>query len=50
VWEDKNKPDSTRVMAFTDYSYEETFNSQPGSAVLLANQLYEFTQKTSQEN
>jgi hypothetical protein len=45
VWEDKNKPDSTRAMAFTDYSYEETFNSQPDNAITLSNQLYEFTKK-----
>lgn len=47
VWEDKNKPDSTRAMAFTDYIYEGAFNSQPDSAITFANDLYAFTKKTS---
>ena len=49
VWEDKNKPDSTRAMAFSDYIYEGAFNSQPDSAITLANKLYAFTKKTSYE-
>ncbi|MGI9544886.1 MAG: tetratricopeptide repeat protein [Cyclobacteriaceae bacterium] len=45
VWEDKTKPDSTRALAFEDYIYEGYFHSRPDSASLLADQLYEFTQK-----
>lgn len=47
VWEDKNKPDSTRSFAFTDYIYAGAFNSQPDSAITLANELYTFTKKNS---
>ena len=49
VWEDKNKSDSARAIALTDYIYEGAFNNQPDSAITLANQLYEFTIKTSYE-
>lgn len=46
VWEDPTNPDSIRAQAFTDYIYEGDFNSNPDSAILLANQLYEFTENT----
>jgi tetratricopeptide (TPR) repeat protein len=45
VWQDQNKPDSTRAIALEDYIYEESFNSQPDSAIVLANRLYEFTKE-----
>lgn len=49
VWEDTNKPDSTRAIALSDYIYEGAFNSQPDSAITLANELYAFTKKNSYE-
>jgi tetratricopeptide (TPR) repeat protein len=45
VWQDESKPDSTRAIALEDYIYEESFNSQPDSAIVLANRLYEFTKE-----
>ncbi len=44
IWEDKTKPDSIRAIAFEDYIYEGYFYTQPDSAIVLAEQLFEFTQ------
>ena len=44
VWEDPTQPDTIRAQAFTDYIYEGDFNTIPDSAILLANELYEFTE------
>lgn len=46
VWEDPTNPDSIRAQAFTDYIYYGNFNSNPDTAIILANQLYEFTEST----
>lgn len=45
LWQDQNNPDSTRAIALEEYIYEESFNSQPDSALVLANRLYEFTKE-----
>ncbi len=45
VWQDESEPDSTRAIALNDYIYEGPFNSQPDSAIALANRLYDFTQE-----
>jgi len=47
IWEDDTKQDSLRAMALTDYIYEGPFNSEPDSAIILANELYEFTKKNN---
>jgi serine phosphatase RsbU (regulator of sigma subunit)/TPR repeat protein len=46
VWEDKSQADSIRAEAFIDYIYDGYFNSQPDSAIVLADQLLKFSQKT----
>ncbi len=47
VWEDATKPDSSRANALEDYIYEGYFYSNPDSASILAEQLYDFTHKTA---
>ena len=43
VWQDTSKTDSTRVNAFYDHIWEGYLFSQPDSAFVLANQLFEFS-------
>ena len=45
VWKDESTPDSIRAIAFTDYIYEGPFKTLPDSAIVLANELYDFTKK-----
>ncbi|HFA52160.1 MAG TPA: tetratricopeptide repeat protein [Bacteroidetes bacterium] len=45
VWEDSSKPDSTRAIAFKQYISEGFFYSQADSAIVLTNQLYQFSEK-----
>ena len=44
VWEDTTNADTTRAQAFIDYIYDGDFHTNPNSAILLANQLYKFTE------
>ncbi|MDC6389388.1 adenylate/guanylate cyclase domain-containing protein [Maribacter sp. PR1] len=45
VWEDSNKPDTIRAIALGDYIHDGPFNSNPDSAIVLADKLYDFTKK-----
>lgn len=47
VWEDATYPDSIRTQAFSDYIFEGYINSDPDNAILLTNQLFEFTQNAN---
>jgi class 3 adenylate cyclase len=47
IWEDSTKPDSIRADAFVDYIYEGAYRSQPDSAIVLANQLYKFSENAN---
>lgn len=47
IWADKTQTDTTRALALEDYIYEGYFNSNPDSAILLANQLYDFNKAIS---
>ena len=45
VWQDKTQADSSRVTAFQDYIWDGYLFSQPDSALILADRLYEFSSK-----
>ncbi|MFD0797978.1 adenylate/guanylate cyclase domain-containing protein [Maribacter chungangensis] len=45
IWQDQSKPDSTRALALKDYIQEGSFHSQPDSAIVLTDRLYQFTKE-----
>ena len=47
VWKDSTQPDSARAEAFKDYIDEGFFYSDTDSAIVLTNQLYQFSEKTN---
>ncbi len=47
VWEDKTQADSSRVAAYYDYIWDGYLFSQPDSALVLADRLYEFSTERS---
>ena len=47
VWEDKSKPDSSRIRAFDDYIWNGFLYSQPDSALILSNELLFFVKKVN---
>ena len=49
TWKDFTKTDSIRAIALEDYIYEGYFYSQPDSAIVLADVLYKFNQKTGNQ-
>jgi hypothetical protein len=44
VWEDVTNADSSPAHAFTDYIYDGDFYTNPDSAILLADELLQFTE------
>tara|TARA_R110002051_G_scaffold4683_4_gene25986 strand:- start:22934 stop:24883 length:1950 start_codon:yes stop_codon:yes gene_type:complete len=49
TWQNEKISDSIRAFALTDYIYDGFFSSQPDSALILTNQLYQFTKETKNE-
>ena len=45
VWEDKTQADSSRIKALDDYIWDGYFFSQPDSALILTDALFEFSSK-----
>ncbi len=45
IWEDGTKPDSTRAIAFKQYILEGFFYPKTDSAIVLTNQLFQFSEK-----
>jgi class 3 adenylate cyclase/Tfp pilus assembly protein PilF len=43
VWQERTKTDSTRISAFTEYIYKGYLYSKPDTAIVLANELLEFS-------
>jgi hypothetical protein len=39
IWQDQTEADSVRVQAFEDFIYSGFFNSQPDTAIILAQKL-----------
>ncbi|APQ15992.1 adenylate/guanylate cyclase domain-containing protein [Maribacter hydrothermalis] len=50
IWEDKNSVDSIRAFALTDYIYKGFFTSQPDSALILTQHLYQFNKETKNDD
>ncbi|MFS4493266.1 adenylate/guanylate cyclase domain-containing protein [Maribacter sp. 2308TA10-17] len=48
-WENHSLADTIRAEAFKNYIYEGAFRTQPDSAIFLAEQLYNFTKKSGNQ-
>ena len=46
IWNDESLADSIRALALEDYIYAGPFRTQPDSAVILAEELYQFTKRS----